>query len=94
MAGVFCLINQGEKMKRIFEKVKGKLVRLDKETVGVVCGYTEDHFIILLEEGINPIYAFSLDELGAKNYYIDATYETDCEGCWYAYADEKNLNAK
>ncbi len=78
-------------MKKVFEKIKGKLVRLDKNTVGVVCGYTSNHFIILLEEGIDADYAFSLDELGGEEHYIDMLFEKDCENCLYAYCDENQV---
>jgi hypothetical protein len=38
-------------MKKLFELCKGKLVRLNDTVVGIVCGYTDSYFIILLEEG-------------------------------------------
>jgi len=81
-------------MKKIFNTHKGKLIRLSPDVAGVLVGFTEDNFILLLEEGIEPIYAFSLDELGKEDYFIDTSFEDDCEGCWYAYCGENDLTKK
>ena len=81
-------------MKRIFEKVKGKLVRIDKNTVGVVCGFTTNRFLLLLEEGVDAVYAFSLDELGSETHYIDVSYESECENSLYANIDKKDIFKK
>lgn len=81
-------------MRKIYEKYKGKLVRLSPDVAGILVGYTSSHFILLLEEGIFPIYSFSLDELGAEEHYIDTSFETDCEDCFYAYCDSTHLTKK
>lgn len=78
-------------MKKLFELCKGKLVRLSDTVVGIVCGYTDSYFIILLEEGTIAEYSFSLDELGKESYYIDASYEEECENCMYSYANEHHI---
>ena len=81
-------------MKKLYEKIKGKLVRLDKDVVGIVCGYTNSMFILLLEENCNPIYSFTLDELDKKDYFIDDSFEEDCENCYYSYANESDIIKK
>lgn len=81
-------------MKKIFEANKGKLVRLSSSVIGILVGYTEDNFILLLEEGCNPIYSFTLDELGKDFYYIDNSFEDDCENCYYSYCGESDIVRK
>lgn len=78
-------------MLKLYEKYKNKLVRLSDDVVGVIVGYTDDNFILLLEEGCNPIYSFSLDELDKKDYFIDDSFEDDCESCWYSYCGENDI---
>ena len=78
-------------MKKLFETFCGKLVRLSKDVVGVVVGYTDNHFILLLEEGVTPIYCFSLDELEKKEYFIDHSFEIDGENTYYSYCSENNI---
>lgn len=81
-------------MEIVYNKYRGKIVRLDKNTVGTVVGYTDSHLILLLEEGVNPTYSFSLDELDKKDYYIDMSFEDNCEDCMYSYCDESNLTKR
>jgi len=50
-------------MKKLFNKYRGRLVRLSESVAGVVIGYSDAHLILLLEEGVNPSYSFSLDDL-------------------------------
>lgn len=81
-------------MNKLYLKFKGKLVRLDKDVAGILVGYTENHFILLLEEGISPVYAFSMDELGSEEHYLDISFEDDCDNCLYAYCDATHLTKK
>ncbi len=81
-------------MKRIFEKYRGCIVRISADVVGVLVGYTDDQFIMLLEEGCEPSYCFSLDELEKKDYYIDNSFEIEGETCYYSYCLENNIISK
>jgi hypothetical protein len=81
-------------LKKLFEKYRGRLVRLNENVVGTVCGYTQSHFILLLENGLKLDYSFSLDELGRKEYYIDTSFEEGCEECLYCYINENHITKK
>lgn len=76
-------------MQSVFQKYKGKMIRLPDGTMGVIVGYTEA-FVLLLVEDTVP-FSFSLDELGKDFYYIDMLYEEDCQDCFYAYCNEAHI---
>ena len=78
-------------MHKLYLKYRSKLVRLDKNVVGKVVGYSSNHLILLLEEGVDAVYAFSMDELGSEEFFVDSSLEEDCENCLYAYCDESNI---
>ena len=82
-------------MKKLFNKYRGRLVRLSESVAGVVIGYSDAHLILLLEEGVNPSYSFSLDDLAEEEFYIDFELMGDCETCLLSWIDESNiLNGK
>lgn len=78
-------------MEKLYNTLKGSTVTFGDGVSGVICGYTDSHFILLLGEGITAEYAFSLDELGKENYFIDASFEENCEDCLYSYANENDI---
>jgi hypothetical protein len=78
-------------MKKLYEKYKNKLVRLSDDVVGTVIGYGSEHLILLLEEGVEPIYSFSLDDLAEEDFFIDFELLNNCETCLLTWADESNI---
>lgn len=78
-------------MKKLFNKYRAKLVRLSESVAGVIIGYSDTHLILLLEEGVNPIYSFSLDDLAEEEFYIDFELMGDCETCLLSWVDESNI---
>ena len=85
-------------MKKLFEKYRAKLVRLADGIAGTVIGYSDSHLIMLLEEGVEASYSFTLDDIGDENPYIDFSLIGDCEVCFMSWLDEgqikKNGNKK
>lgn len=78
-------------MKKLFNKYRGRLVRLSESVAGVIIGYSNTHLILLLEEGVNPSYSFSLDDLAEEQFYIDFELMGDCETCLLSWIDESNI---
>jgi len=78
-------------MKKLFNKYRGRLVRLSESVAGVIIGHSDTHLILLLEEGVNPSYSFSLDDLAEEEFYIDFELMGDCETCLLSWIDESNI---
>jgi hypothetical protein len=83
-----------KKMKRLYEKYRAKLVRLSEEVVGTIVGYSNSHLILLLEDSVEPGYAFSLDDIGDEEPFVDFTLIGDCETCLLCWVDENNITKK
>jgi len=78
-------------MKKLYEKYKNKLVRLSDDVVGTVIGYSQSHLILLLEEGTEVDYSFTLDDIGDEEPVIDFELLNDCEECHLCWCDESNI---
>jgi hypothetical protein len=78
-------------MQVVFDKYIGRAVTLKDGVSGVICGFTNSHLLLLLEEGTDINYSFSLDELEKKDYYIDLSFEEGYDNGLYCYADERDV---
>lgn len=78
-------------MKKLYEKYRGKLARLNESVVGTIVGYSTNHLILLLEEGIDTQSSFSLDDLGEEEHYIDFSLTGECEVCLFSWIDENQI---
>ena len=78
-------------MKKIYEKYKGRLVRLPDGVVGVVCGFTNNRFVLAVDDITIP-YSFTIEYLGEEGeYYVEAQYLEDCDLCLFVYCDENQI---
>lgn len=78
-------------MKKLYEKYKNKLVRLSEDVVGVIVGYSSSHLIMLLEDGVEVSYSFTLDDIGDEEPIIDFELLSDCEECNLCWIDENQI---
>jgi len=78
-------------MKKLFTKYKNKLVRLSENVVGVIVGYSSSHLIMLLEDGINVDYSFTLDDIGDESPYVDFEAIDNCDECNLCWCDENQI---
>jgi len=81
-------------VKRLYEKYKNKLVRLSDEVIGTIVGYSVSHLILLLEEGVEVSYSFSLDDLAEEEFFIDMEAIGDCDTCLLSWVDENQIKKR
>ena len=81
-------------MKILYNKYKNKLVRLSENVVGIIIGYSSSHLILLLEDGINVDYSFTLDDIGDEDPYVDFEAMSSCEECNLCWIDENQILKK
>lgn len=81
-------------MKKLYLKNRGRLVRLNDNVAGTIVGFSNSHLILLLEEGTEVDYSFSLDDIGDENPFVDFSLTEHCEVCLLCWVDESQLNKK
>jgi hypothetical protein len=81
-------------MEILYNKYKNKLVRLSESVVGVIIGYSSSHLIMLLEDGVNVDYSFTLDDIGDEDPYVDFDAISNCEECNLSWVDENQILKK
>lgn len=77
-------------MRILYDKHKGKLVRLRNGVVGVVCGFTHNHFLLSVDD-INIVSCFTLEDLANEDYFIEQQYLEEDELGLFMYCDESQI---
>ena len=77
-------------MKKLYKKYKELALQLDNDIVGVVCGYTNSHFLLSVDD-LSIVASFTLEELAHQDYFIEKMYLQDCELALFMYIDENQI---
>ena len=77
-------------MKKLYKKYKELALQLDNDIVGIVCGYTNSHFLLSVDD-LSIVASFTLEELAHQDYFIEQMYLQDCELALFMYIDENQI---